>query len=107
MLLDRIEQCLRNFPTIYETDHYYFVHATLTNSDDVYQTPEVDRLWSYWNKNKVKDFDKKVVYGHVPYESPRIKPYRLGLDTGACKGGKLTCGILDGDKYPPTFLQVS
>lgn len=38
------------------------------------------------------DFGKKVIFGHTPFmNTPYIDPYKIGIDTGAVYGGKLTC----------------
>jgi len=45
-----------------------------------------------------------VVHGHTPRRRPEIRPNRIGIDTGACYGGALTCAILT-DKLEG-FLQA-
>ncbi len=45
-----------------------------------------------------------VVHGHTPAKAPEVLPHRIGLDTGAVFGGKLTCAVLEGDRI--AFLQV-
>jgi hypothetical protein len=35
-----------------------------------------------------------VVHGHTPGENPNILHNRIGLETGACYGGALSCGVL-------------
>lgn len=42
------------------------------------------------------DFGAVIVHGHTPVRSPEIKPNRIGIDTGAVFGGKLTCAVLEG-----------
>ena len=44
-----------------------------------------------------------VVHGHTPAKAPELKPNRLGLDTGAGRGGPLTCAVLEGDEV--RFMQ--
>jgi serine/threonine protein phosphatase 1 len=39
-----------------------------------------------------------VVHGHTPARTPAILPHRIGIDTGACFGGELTCLVLEGQK---------
>ena len=48
--------------------------------------------------------DKLVVHGHTPSQRPEVKPNRLGLDTGAGRGGPLTCAVLEGSEA--WFLQA-
>ena len=40
---------------------------------------------------------RRIVHGHTPHPEPVIKPNRIGIDTGAGKGGPLTCAILERD----------
>ena len=37
------------------------------------------------------DFGKTVVFGHTGFSQPFIKANKIGIDTGAVYGGKLTC----------------
>jgi serine/threonine protein phosphatase 1 len=36
-----------------------------------------------------------VVHGHTPTTNPQIRPNRIGIDTGAVFGGRLTCAVLE------------
>ena len=45
-----------------------------------------------------------VVHGHTPEREPPLRPNRIGIDTGAGRGGPLTCAVLDGDDV--RFLQT-
>ena len=37
------------------------------------------------------DFGKRVIFGHTPMSNPLIMENKIGIDTGAVYGGKLTC----------------
>ena len=37
------------------------------------------------------DFGKKVVFGHTPFSEPMVMENKIGLDTGAVYGNRLTC----------------
>ncbi len=37
-----------------------------------------------------------VVHGHTPSPNRRSSGHRIGIDTGAVKGGALTCAVLEG-----------
>lgn len=37
------------------------------------------------------DFGKPVVFGHTPFYEPYVDRHKIGIDTGAVYGGKLTC----------------
>ncbi len=45
-----------------------------------------------------------VVHGHTPRPLPELRPNRLGIDTGAGRGGRLTCAVLEADTVH--FLQA-
>lgn len=45
-----------------------------------------------------------VVHGHTPQTEPSAGPHRIGVDTGAGRGGPLTCAVLEGDEV--RFLQA-
>jgi serine/threonine protein phosphatase 1 len=37
------------------------------------------------------DFGKKIIFGHTPFTLPLMMDNKIGLDTGAVYGNKLTC----------------
>jgi serine/threonine protein phosphatase 1 len=37
------------------------------------------------------DFEKTVVFGHTPFPEPLVQPGKIGIDTGAVYGNRLTC----------------
>ena len=45
-----------------------------------------------------------VVHGHSPTDAPDRQPNRIGVDTGACYGGNLTCLVLEDEDQ--RFLQA-
>jgi serine/threonine protein phosphatase 1 len=83
---------LTSLPLSHETGEYFFVHAGLRPGiPRTEQSPE-DLLWirhefieSDW------DFGRTVVFGHTPLPKPLIKKNKIGIDTGAVYGGRLTC----------------
>jgi serine/threonine protein phosphatase 1 len=46
--------------------------------------------------NNTLDHGAIVVYGHTISEQAELLPNRIGLDTGACYSGVLTCLVLEG-----------
>jgi len=48
--------------------------------------------------------DTLIVHGHTPRPAPELRPNRLGIDTGAGRGGRLTCAVLERDEV--RFLQA-
>ena len=57
-----------------------------------------------------QDFGKIVVFGHTPLKRPIAMENKIGIDTGAAYGGKLTAAILNpAIRYDPAdidFIQV-
>lgn len=93
---------LIGLPLYYETEDYLFVHAGVNPYSGLKEQIEYDLLWirdSFIAKpHKV---GKVVVYGHTPTVSfkPRIQDDKIGLDTAACFGGKLTCMRFPDQEY--------
>lgn len=46
----------------------------------------------------------RVVHGHTITPQPEVLSHRIGVDTGAYKGGGLSCAVLEGDSV--RFLRV-
>ena len=75
---------------------YLFVHAGLRpNRPLAVQDPE-DLIWIrdpflY----SARDHGFVVVHGHTPTSEPDRQPNRIGIDTGACYGGRLSCLVLE------------
>jgi serine/threonine protein phosphatase 1 len=44
------------------------------------------------------DFGVVVVHGHTPKNDPVVRANRIGIDTGAVYGGRLTCAVLEADR---------
>lgn len=82
----------RSLLPYYETEDYIFVHAGLMPGLRLREQATHDLLWI--RKEFIcsdYDFGKRVVFGHTPFRSPLIEPNKIGIDTGAVSGGKLTC----------------
>jgi serine/threonine protein phosphatase 1 len=46
-----------------------------------------------------QSFGKRVVFGHTPFDEPLVEPNKIGIDTGAVFGNKLTCLQLPEEKF--------
>jgi serine/threonine protein phosphatase 1 len=76
---------------------YLFVHAGLRPGVAIADQKEGDMIWI---RDDFLDadtgFDKMVVHGHSIESEPDIQAYRIGIDTGAYRSGRLTCLVLEG-----------
>ena len=88
---DHLNFC-RNLPLSYENEDYIFVHAGLRPHVPLSQQDPMDLLWIrdefYGSQFR---FPKKVIFGHTPFAEPLIQRDKIGIDTGAVYGNKLTC----------------
>jgi serine/threonine protein phosphatase 1 len=89
-----------NLRLCYETDEYIFVHAGLKANMPLDEQDEWDMLWIrdefiYSDFN----FGKRVIFGHTPFREPLVFENKIGIDTGAVYGNKLTCVELPAGKF--------
>lgn len=76
----------------YQTDDYIFVHAGLRDHVPFDLQDPDDLLWMRGSFIKSDyDFGKRVIFGHTPFRKPLVLPNKIGIDTGAVYGNKLTC----------------
>lgn len=76
----------------HETDRFIFVHAGMRPGVPLAGQRELDLLWIREDfLGSSYDWGKTVVFGHTPQPTPLLSPNRIGLDTGAVYGGRLTC----------------
>jgi serine/threonine protein phosphatase 1 len=83
-----------------ELDEYYIVHAGFRPGVELGKQNFEDLLW-------IRDsfifsdfnFGKRVIFGHTPFSQPLIMTNKIGLDTGAVYGNKLTCLELPSFKF--------
>ncbi len=84
---------------------YFFVHAGVRPGVPLERQGAVDLLWIREPfLGSTADHGKVVVHGHSPAAEVVVRPNRIGIDTGACYGGKLTALVLEGNQH--RFLQV-
>ncbi len=88
-------QFFKNLVLYYETDRYIFVHAGL-KPNVALEEQSIDDL--VWIRDEFIysdcDFGKIIVFGHTPLAEPLFMKNKIGIDTGAVYGGKLTCLVL-------------
>jgi len=96
---------LRRCPLRWEAGDYLFVHAGVRPDVPLDRQDPFDLVWI---REPFLSFEGElsmvVVHGHTPTAAPSIRPHRIGIDTGACYGGALTCLVLEGQRLG--FLAV-
>ena len=83
---------LSSLKNMIELDKYYIVHAGFRPDKRVADQEFLDLIWIrdefiYSDCN----FGKMVIFGHTPFYSPLIMKNKIGIDTGAVYGNRLTC----------------
>ncbi|MGX6646382.1 metallophosphoesterase family protein [Maricaulaceae bacterium MS644] len=81
-----------------DSDGLFFVHAGVRPHDRLAETAREVLLWSRHPRFMAADGalwveGLRVVHGHTPVEAPAVHPHRVGLDTGAVYGGRLSAGV--------------
>ena len=88
---------IRQLPFTYRAGGWFFAHAGI---DPLVPLAEQDRETVLWIRHPFLDYRGAmpdgviVVHGHTPKREPDIRANRIGIDTGACYGGALTCAVL-------------
>jgi serine/threonine protein phosphatase 1 len=78
---------------------YLFVHAGLRPGVPIEAQDPDDLLWIREPfLSSTADFGAVVVHGHTPGRDVVIRKNRIGLDTGAVYGGRLTCAVFWADR---------
>ena len=81
----------------YSSGSYYFVHAGVRPGIPLNQQIAKDQLWIREEFLSCrKHYEQIIVHGHTISEEAEIHPNRIGIDTGAYLGGKLTALVLEG-----------
>jgi serine/threonine protein phosphatase 1 len=89
---------LRNLKLSHREGDYLFVHAGIRPGIPIRDQSREDLLTIRQPfLSTEQDFGAVVVHGHSSTPSAAIAPNRIGLDTGAGMGGKLTCAVLQDD----------
>jgi serine/threonine protein phosphatase 1 len=90
---------LGGLDTTHSEGNYLFVHAGIRPGLPLQQQSREDMLWirePFLSDRSSRDF--VVVHGHTPVPEVQIFDNRIGIDTGAVMGGKLTCLVLELDR---------
>ena len=82
----------RSLKPCIELDEYYVVHAGFRPGVAIEDQSLDDQLWIREPFiSSGYDFGKRVIFGHTPFHEPLIMDNKIGLDTGAVYGNKLSC----------------
>ncbi|MGD9649876.1 MAG: metallophosphoesterase family protein, partial [Dongiaceae bacterium] len=96
---------LSGLPLYFSLGGYFFVHAGVNPNHPLDQQYEHDMLWIREPfLSSAQEYGALIVHGHTIAKEPQIRANRIGIDTGACAGGKLTALVLEGESR--AFLQV-
>lgn len=103
-LAEREYDWIKDLPLYYETEHFVFVHAGITNASRAKDNSRSellnmrDKFFEY-----DKGFERTVVFGHTPsmFYSSSSMPYitpagNYGIDTGCVFGGALSAVVFEG-----------
>ncbi|MHB8772813.1 MAG: metallophosphoesterase family protein [Syntrophales bacterium] len=83
---------LAGLPLLHETPEYFFVHAGVRPGIPLARQRPEDLLWIRTEFiESAEEFGRVVVFGHTPLPVPLIETNKIGIDTGAVYGGRLTC----------------
>jgi serine/threonine protein phosphatase 1 len=95
-----IPQChqdfLRGLVLMHREGGYAFIHAGVRPGIALEHQARDDLLRSRQPfLYSEADFGAVIVHGHTPVKAPVVRHNRIGIDTGAVFGGKLTCVVLE------------
>ena len=73
------------------TEEYLFVHAGLRQGRSLAEQSISDlcEIREPFLSSDV-DFGRRVIFGHCPFATPLVTPFKIGIDTGAVYGNLLT-----------------
>jgi serine/threonine protein phosphatase 1 len=91
---------LQDLELSFESGDYLFVHAGVHPGLPLHQQKADDLLWIREPfLSSRRDLGRVIVHGHTVDSEPVIRPNRIGIDTGACWTGNLTCLVLEEGIY--------
>jgi serine/threonine protein phosphatase 1 len=95
---------LQELPASLSTPDFFFAHAGARPGVALAEQSERDLLWirDAFLNHESAPFGKRIVHGHTPAPEPVVTPARIGVDTAAYMGGRLTAARISGGEV--TFL---
>ncbi len=96
---------LREEREFYRCGGYFFAHAGVLPGVPLAAQDPHDLRWIREPFLSWSDpFEAVVVHGHTPSDQPQVRVNRIGIDTGAVYGGRLTAVVLEENRM--AFLHV-
>jgi serine/threonine protein phosphatase 1 len=90
---------LRALALTHREGGYLFVHAGIRPGISLENQEPHDLMWIREPFLSFKgDLGLVIVHGHTPRPTVALRTNRIGIDTGAVYGGKLTCAVLEKDQ---------
>jgi serine/threonine protein phosphatase 1 len=91
---------LQSLELSFESGDYLFVHAGVNPASELDQQIADDLLWIREPfLSSTRDLGRVVVHGHTVESEPVVRANRIGIDTGACWTGRLTCLVLEEGEF--------
>ena len=90
---------LHRLDLMHREGNYLFVHAGIRPGVALRSQAPDDLMWirePFLSDRQPRDV--VVVHGHTPRPQPDVFENRIGIDTGAAMGGRLTCLVLEGEE---------
>lgn len=90
---------LRRLELYHAAGGYVFAHAGIRPGIPLAAQDPDDLIWIREPfLSSQEDHGAVIVHGHTPTREPVVRPNRIGIDTGAVYGGKLTAVVLWADR---------
>lgn len=91
---------LNNLLSYWEDENFIYVHAGL---EPGIHLSRQSTQWLFWARENFLssdyDFGKQVIFGHTQRKTPLLEKNKIGIDTGAVYGGRLTCLVLPDKEF--------
>lgn len=88
---------LGSLKPFFDCGDFLFVHAGIRPGIPIRAQKEQDLLWIREDfLEHEQPFERFVVHGHTPVDTPDLRSNRINIDTGAFATGRLTCIVIEG-----------
>ena len=88
---------LSDLPLHVQFGDYFFVHAGIDPDEGLEDQDPRDLMWIRQRfLDDERDHGAVIVHGHTPVRRLEVKSNRIGIDTAAVFGGRLSCIVLEG-----------